>query len=178
LGRKCKVCSSSHRDEYENMFLSGYEIKSIYRYAKEKYKENFSYDSIRNHMNNHVEEYIEARVRSSRLREKVVTKEVYKQIEISRNLRTNIERLQQIINDRLERINSDEDLTILLALLREARQLYELLLKYDEKIDLKPDIDKEELYNRVIECLINIDIPNEYIVRFEKEWEQYESKSS
>jgi len=175
---RCKICKCPYRKELEELYLSGMTIKDVKRYAEKKYNLNYSYKSYWNHMTKHIKELINREVESNKLREKIVKEEVYKQIEISKNLRKNIESLQSIINKRLENISKDSDLSILLALLREARQLYELLLRYDEKIDLKPEVDKDELYNKIIECFLKIKIPNEYIVRFQEEWNKYDSKSS
>jgi len=162
-------------NEYERLYLKEkWDIKDIWRYAKIKKKENIGYNSFLNHMNNHVQAVIDESVKSSKMREDIIQDEVWKTIEISKNLRRNIESLQGMIDKKMETFNveNSDDRNIILQLLREARMLYDLLLKYDEKIDIKEDINIDSIYDKVISCMIEAGIPDEYLYKFNLEWKK------
>ena len=173
MGRHCKLCSSPNRNEYEKLFLDGWNIKDIWKYSRTKKNENIPYHSFVYHMRNHLEKVIESGVKSSELRKERIRDEIYKTIAISENLRKNIERVQKMIDEEMSK-RERKDTKLLLALLQEARQLYKLLMDYSDKIDLGPEVDKETIYDQVIQCMISAQIPDEWIHRFVKEWEKIE----
>jgi len=173
MGRACKVCSSKNRVEYDKLYLNErWEVKDIWRHSKIKLKDDINYKSFLYHFRNHVQNLVDASVEASKLRNEKVKEEIYKAIDISKKLRGNIERIQEIIDKELEK--DEKDFPYLLEVMREARQLYKLLLEYSEKLDLGPTIDKDSIYDKVIECLIESQIPDEYLYRFDQEWKKKE----
>jgi len=125
-------------------------------------------------MNNHVQAVIDEGIKSSKMRQDVIEDEVWKTIEISKNLRRNIERLQDLLDGKMKALDIDnkDDRKIVMDLMKEARMLYELLLRYDEKIDIKEDINVDSIYDRVIECMIEAGIPDEYLYKFNLAWKE------
>jgi len=178
MGRSCRVCNSPNRNEYERLYLNGWKVKDIWKYAQTKHSENIPYHTFLYHMRHHVEEVIQSQVEASKFRKERIKDEIYKTIQISENLRKNIERVQKMIDKLTEEITPETDMKLLLALLQEARQLYKLLLDYSDKISLGPELDKDTLYDQVISCMIDAGIPDKYLDRFSKLWEQYEDQSS
>jgi len=175
MGRRCKVCQSPNQAEYDRLFLDEkWEIKDIWRYAKIKKNEDIPYDSFRYHFKHHVKEIVEATVKASRLRDKKIKEEISKTIDISTKLRENLERIQAMIDTELDK-EENVDISLLLELMKEARQLYKLLLDYSEKLDLGPSIDKESLYDQVIESLIEAQIPDSLIFKFSEAWKKREN---
>ena len=174
MGRKCRLCSSPNLNEYEKLYLEGWNIKDIWTYAKTKKDENVPYHSFLYHMRNHVDVIIESEVKSSKLRREKIKEEIYKTIEISENLRKNIESVQEMIDRLMQDWDEKTDMKLLLSLLQEARQLYKLLLDYSDKIDLEPTVDKETIYDKVVQCMISAQLPDRWIHEFIKEWERLE----
>jgi len=172
MGRYCKVCMSTHRDEYESMRLEkGLDVKEIWKYAIDKYNENISYASFQRHFKHHVEEYIETIKRVNKLRDRIVKEEIKKDIEIAKQLRRNLEICSEKIESIIDKGDlSKEDESILLDYLGETRMIIEQLLKWSSKIQLQT-ASEDEIYNRILNCIR--DFPYELIVKFKSRWEHW-----
>jgi len=159
------------------LYLDGWNIKDIWKYAKTKKDENIPYHTFLYHMKNHLDVIINSGVESSKLRREKIKEEIYKTIAVSENLRKNIEKVQSMIDTLMQDINKDTDMKLLLSLLQEARQLYKLLLDYSDKIDLEPAVDKDAIYDEIVQCMISAQIPDRWIHEFIKEWERLGKQS-
>lgn len=174
MGRHCKLCSSPNRTEYEKLYLEGWSVKDVWKYAKTKKDENIPYHTFLYHMKNHLAAVINSGIESSKLRREKIKDEVYKTIEITENLRKNILKVQEMIDTLMKDVDKDTDMKLLLSLLQEARQLYKLLLDYSDKINIKPSLDKDSMYDCFIHMLIEAKVPDKCLQVIEELWEKYE----
>jgi len=174
----CKICVSPNVHEYEKLYLEDkYSYTELWKYAKIQKNEDLPYDSFRRHMKLHVKAIIEAGKEFSDLQVVKMKEEIDKTIEISKNLRMTLEPLQSFLQNKIENLSDETDrqyLEVLFRGLSEIRQIYKLILEHEEQLDMGPQIDKDRLYDQVIECLIEAEIPDIYIFKFSKAWEQRE----
>ena len=168
--KTCRVCSSPHRDEYEEMrFKQNRQIKDIWIYAKNKYNEDLGYYCFVRHFK-HVENEMNALKKTSRLRQQIVEEEIKKDIEIAQRLRRNLE----ICAQNIEKYARREDLTpeeekSLLEFISKSTLIIEELLKWSKQLDVTPRT--EDVFKRILYCMA--DFPVELVKKFEERWRNY-----
>jgi len=174
MGRICKICWSPHRPEYDKKLLEGWEIKEVWRYAITKYNERFSYESLRRHAKNHVEELVRTQVEASKLRQKRIDEEIQKSIEISEQLRRNL----QLCNDQIQELSKDVSDPNRRREIRDVigkiNQTVELLLRFSDKLTKSESrMDPEEVLIDRLRYALQ-DIPWEYASKILERFKQYE----
>jgi len=174
MGRICKVCWSPHRPEYDEKIIQGWEIKEVWRrLAIAKYNEKFSYESMRKHAKNHVKALIRSSIEASKLRQKTIDEEIKKSIEVSTQLRRNL----QLCNDQLEALkdlSNPDTRREIRDIIGKVNQTVELLLRFSDKITEHQSRvpTEEELMDRLRYSLQ--DIPWEYAGKILERFENYE----
>jgi len=177
MGRKCQICESPYRDEYDELFLppNNWSIKDIWRHAINKRKENFGYESIRLHFRRDIEPILEAGVKSNKLMKDRIEEEISKTIEVSENLRRNLSRLQELLDKKLEVMGDEfnkQDVELIVSIVKEIRFTYQLIFDYSENITLNEPVDMESMHNKVIKCMLDARIPDKYLLRFTEQWKK------
>lgn len=177
MGRKCIVCSSPNRAEYEELrMVKKARLVDIVQIARNKNNETFSTAALSRHFSEHVQAYVDAEVSSSRLRERLVKEKLREQI----NAAINIVNTLNVLNDQLNRVKDDIDNP---EKRQEARSIAQVLnnvlqtaLKYKDEIKLPGESSNEEVYDRLLWSLEQADVPAEIVRRIREKWDEYGGK--
>jgi len=181
LARTCLVCLSPNRSTYDSWFLKGIDgkrvtVKTIWRQAKLKFNEEIPYTSFVNHFRRHVEYVVKERVKSSKLREQIITEEIKRDIRIAKELTRNLDLCNQMINSLKTQLDDPEKYKLMLDVLSETRLIIEQFLRWGSKLRLEFEEEKEDVWDRIKFCLK--DFPPDLIYEFTMRWEQYEQEKS
>jgi len=173
MGRTCKVCWSPHRAEYDEKILKGWEIKEVWRYAITKHQERFSYESMRRHARNDVKGLIRSQLEASKIRQQKIDEEIAKSIEVSEQLRRNL----QLCNDQIKELSTNvsdaEYRKEIRDVIGKINQTVELLLKFSDKLSqTEYSVDPEEVLVDRLRYALQ-DIPWEYASKILKRFKQY-----
>jgi len=173
MPRRCKVCDSPHRAEYERLYLEErLPITDVYKIAVHKYGETFSYDALRRHMRNHVDFYMELRKRIDKERKELYSRVLRQDIMVAEQLLENLKICQQKIESLAKKQQiTPKDEQILLKWLGEARLTIEEILKWKDKIQWEEPKGSEEMIDVILRIIA--DFPEEYQIMFKERWEQY-----
>jgi hypothetical protein len=173
IGRECRVCASSHREEYDKLrFVDNMQMKDIWRTADDTYHEGLSYDSFKHHFR-HTKSYIQEIRNSSSMRNKIIEESIQKDIEIVKRITRNLDICDQLISRFLEngkiRDLTPEDLKQLFSTMNEARMVVDQMLKWRKDVNVESDTG--DIYEKILFCMK--DFPLEYIQKFKVNWESY-----
>jgi len=172
LGRTCKLCTSIHRAEYEEMRLKQHlTYREIIQIAKNKYGERFTNRCLSNHFNKHVEEYLKASIKSAKQRSQLIKESLEKNIAavnlITKSLQELDSQLERVINkpdDPDARKESREIISKIDDILNTA-------LKYSEKLGVEETVTDEEIYDRLLYSIEPLDVDDIQTVK--KRWKEY-----
>jgi len=174
MPRRCKVCSSPHRLEYEKMYLEEKKrIKEIWIIARNKYNEKISYDAMRRHMRNHVDYYLKLEKRIKEEKQRLYERIIKQDLKAAERLVKNLE----ICSDRIEELARRKDLTpkdqeLLLKWLSETRLLAEEIIEWGQKIDFTLPSEDSDTIVDIIKDVIK-DFPEEYQILLIERLENY-----
>ena len=170
--RRCKVCNSPHRVEYEQMYLDkGMYVKDIWRYAVTKYGENISYPAFSRHFRYHVKQALEIQKKLDRERQALIRKYLQKDLYIAEKLSDHLEEIEERIAEKCRKKElSPQEEKMLLKWLEEARLTIDQILRWRDKLEF-PEISAEDIGDKIVECMK--DFPPELIEKFLERWKQY-----
>jgi hypothetical protein len=172
LGRYCFVCASAHKVEYNKLRSEGMQVRKVMDYAHATYPEDMhlKYYHFQKHFQNDLDLIVNEQVNNSKLREKIVTEAIKKDIEIAKRLTANLE----IIDDRMEALANKElllkeDQELLLKYMGESRLIIEQFLKWSSKLEIKSD--DTDTFTKIMKCIE--DFPPDLIAKFAERWKDY-----
>jgi hypothetical protein len=149
-------------------------LKYIWRFAKSKYNEDFSYSGIRRHFKNHVQYYLDIKKEVDKERAKIIQRFLREDVYIAEKLTEHLKWIEEEIKKkRQEGLHSVKEEELALEWIESARRTIDQILRWKDKLIL-PEEPKEDIAKVVIECIK--DFPPELIDKFTKRWEEYESR--
>lgn len=170
MGRRCKVCDSLHVADYDQKILSGWVVKEVWKYAMREHQMIVSYEAFRNHANNCVRGMVQESRYASRLRQKKIDEEIQRDIQLVKQLTDNL----SLCNEQVSKLKDVEDPEArgeVREIIGRINQTVDLLLKFSDKLNIKPAVSEDELYDRVVRCME--DFPPEWILKFREKWSLY-----
>jgi hypothetical protein len=172
--RKCKVCTSPHREEYERLRLQEKKTyMELSEIAAKQYNEMIHWNAFRRHMTRHCLPFIEHAVKSSKFREEVIKAQIKKDVLIATQLTEALEICRNKIQEKLKLKDMDEsDEKLLLEYIEEARLIIEALLKWSKELKLEQDTS-QNIENKIIECMK--DFPPDLVQLFLERWKSHGS---
>lgn len=156
MPRKCKICSSPHRAEYEDMILRNVSYDEIIRKAKE-YGEEISKAGISKHKHRHMslksyvnkseyaDKYINMKQLMSRADKLSTLNQLYKNMEI----------LSKVINNLMsdtENMSDPQMLKVIKEYLGEIRMTIGVISKLEQELQTK-DLSMEEIKKLMLDIL-------------------------
>jgi hypothetical protein len=172
--KKCKVCMSANRLEYEDLRLNKQIIlKDIIQIAKNMHGEDLAFSTLSRHFNGCIQPYVDLAIKSSKLRDNFVKSKIQEDINASINISNTIKMLNEQLIAIRDKMNDEQAR-------QEAREIAKILdgvmrtaLQYSEK--LKPEGNKtdEDVYDRLLFSLEQAQVPMEYIMKIKTAWESY-----
>lgn len=176
MGKLCLVCRSIHRDEYDKRLNDGWEIKEVWRYARREHNEKFSYQSMLNHFHKDVEDIIDAHKKADKIRKDIIEKQIEEEILVSQELRNDLAELSnQLKLLKNKELTDPQARKEIRDIIYASARVIELSLKFADKLEFKPRLSEEEIYDKVIKCMNKAEIPYDLIMKFMDEWDSYES---
>lgn len=157
--RTCKVCTSNHRDEIDELIRNGWELKEIYRTIKGRYptEKTPSYKSICYHARYHVRQLTSLTTELQKRRQQIIEQEMKASVQAVTQLKTNL----QIVSDLLQKamqegIDEPKKREEIGMLIWRANQTIEMLLKYQQQIEHK-DVSEDVILQKLLFCLSDVD---------------------
>lgn len=178
MPRKCKICISPHRSEYEDIRLNKkMTYRDIQQIARNKYEEGLTLSSLSRHFRDHVETYIDERLKSSKLREKYVKERLKEHINASINLVNTLNmlntQLTQLGDDMADPVIRKEARSIAMTI----NNVLQTALRFKDEIKPVEEEKDTDVYDRLLWTLEQADVPVEYIKKIRDKWEQYSKET-
>ena len=180
MPQRCKICSSQHRPEIEDLRLNKKaKYVDILQIIRNKHNEEVSYSSLSRHFNNCVQQYLDSSIKSDKLRQIYVKEKIRENINACVNLINTI----NMLNEQLVTVRGHMDDP---EARKEAREIAKILddvmrttLQYSDKLKIEEDnATDRDVYDRLLWTLEQACIPVEYIQAIKDKWELYGKQSN
>jgi len=177
MGKSCTLCNSPWVDEVDeyvtaNKFKT---IQALYDFMCRKYGTKFdiSYHTTRRHII-HVRQELGWGVEASKLREKAIRDQIYKDIEtvkvVRQGLNTLAKQLDEVERDLYDPSERKEVRDIVKTII----SAVELLLKYSDKIQKEPTFSEEDFIQKMLACMK--EFPMELQMKFITKWKEIKNE--
>ena len=175
---KCKICTSNHRAEIEDLRLNKkLVLRDIIQIIQNKYNETYSYSSLSRHFNMCIQPYIDISVKSNKIRQEYINSRIQENINAVVQLADTI----KMLNEQLVAIRGNMSSP---EVRKEARDIARVLddvlktaLQYSDKLKPEENNSQEDVYARLLYALDEANIPIEYIKTIKDKWDEYGNKS-
>jgi hypothetical protein len=175
---KCKICSSNHRPEMEDLRLNKkLVLRDIQQIMQNKYQETYSYSSLSRHFQACIQPYVDISIKSNKVRQDYINSRIQENINACVQIVDTLKMLnEQLVCIRNDMTNPESR--------KEARDIARILddvlktaLQYSDKLKPEQDNTQEDVYARLLFALDEANIPVEYIKVIKEKWDQYGNKS-
>ena len=164
----CKVCSSPHREEYEDMRLNKkMTLLEISQYARLKYNEDISTASLSRHFTRHVEAYYKKAFSSDSLRMRYMKEQMNAIMRAAKSIRKQLEVLEKQLEKVIENLDDPDSRREAREIMHSTKELVELMFRFEDKFKAESR-SETELYDKIMEIIK--DFPPELVNLFIERW--------